>query len=178
MDDELWDLIDAAGAPVGRTHRRGDPRFPAGLFHVVASVCVVRGDGLVLLTRRAAGKDWGLTWEFPAGSALTGESSEQAAVRELQEETGVRVSTSDLRLVGRLTERTALFDVYVTHVAGDPVLALDPEEVCDSAWVPFAEAMRRGAAGEMAGPWTPRLEQLGERLAVLVEAGDSRRNRR
>ena len=80
MDDELWDLLDGAGVPVGRTHRRGDPSFPEGLFHIVASVCVVRGDGLVLVTRRAAAKDWGLTWEFPAGSALTGESSEQAAV--------------------------------------------------------------------------------------------------
>ncbi|MFE5407908.1 NUDIX domain-containing protein [Microbacterium sp. NPDC056569] len=170
MDDELWDLRDAAGAPIGRTHRRGDPTFPEGLFHIVASVCVVRGDGLVLLTRRAQGKDWGLTWEFPAGSALTGETSEQAAVRELHEETGVRVRTTDLRLVGRLTERTALFDVYVAQVAGDPVLALDPAEVCDSAWVPLAEAMRRGDAGEMAGPWTPRLTQLGARLAELASA--------
>ncbi|MEV4688935.1 NUDIX hydrolase [Microbacterium sp. LWH3-1.2] len=170
VDDELWDLLDGAGLPVGGTHRRGDPAFPDGLFHIVASVCVVRGDGLVLLTRRAAAKDWGLTWEFPAGSALTGESSEQAAVRELQEETGVQVRTSDLRLVGRLIERTALFDVYVAQVVGDPILALDPDEVCESAWVPLAEAMRRGAAGEMAGPWTPRLAQLGDRLHELVSA--------
>ena len=176
MDDELWDLLDAEGAPVGRTHRRGDPTFPEGLFHIVASVCVVRGDGLVLLTRRAEVKDWGLTWEFPAGSALAGETSEQAAMRELHEETGVRIRASDLRLVGRLTERTALFDIYAAHVTGDPVLALDPEEVCESAWVPLAEAMRRGEAGEMAGPWSPRLAQLGGRLAELVEAGDSRRN--
>ncbi|MFB7886043.1 NUDIX domain-containing protein [Microbacterium sp. NPDC056057] len=170
MDDELWDLTDAAGTPIGRTHRRGDPTFPEGLFHIVASVCVVRGDGLVLLTRRAAGKDWSLTWEFPAGSALTGETSAQAAVRELHEETGVLVGTSDLGLVGRLTERTALFDVYIARVDGDPVLALDPAEVCESAWVPFAEALRRAAAGEMAGPWTPRLEQLGESLGALVRA--------
>ena len=170
MDDELWDLTDAAGTPVGRTHRRGDPAFPDGLFHIVASVCVVREDGLVLITRRAEAKDWGLTWEVPAGSALTGETSAQAAVRELHEETGVQVGTSDLRLVGRLTERIALFDVYVAQVAGDPSLALDPVEVCDSAWVPLTEALRRGAAGEMAGPWTPRLEQLATRLSELVRA--------
>ena len=170
MDDELWDLTDAAGAPIGRTHRRGDPAFPEGLFHIVASVCVVRGDGLVLLTRRAQGKDWGLTWEFPAGSALTGETSEQAAVRELHEETGVQVRAADLRLVGRLTERTALFDFYVAQVAGDPVLALDPDEVCESFWAPLGEAMRRGTAGEMAGPWTPRLAHFGDRLAELVTA--------
>ncbi|KAF2414478.1 hypothetical protein B1729_04385 [Microbacterium sp. B35-04] len=169
MDDELWDVTDAAGIPTGRTHRRGDPDFPAGMFHIVASVCVVRGDGLVLMTRRAATKDFPLDWEFPAGSALVGETSPQAAVRELVEETGVQVGADDVVLVGRLTERTALFDVYVAVVAGDPALALDPEEVCESAWVPFAEALRRAAAGEMAAPWVPRLQELGARLAQRVQ---------
>ncbi|MDY0911011.1 NUDIX hydrolase [Microbacterium sp. CFBP9034] len=169
---ELWDLTDAAGIPTGRTHRRDDPDFPSGLFHIVASVCVVRGDGLVLMTKRAAIKDWPLAWEFPAGSALTGESSADAAVRELAEESGVRVETAALTLVGRLVERLALFDVYVTHVVGDPVLELDPEEVCEAEWVPLTEALRRSGAGEMAGPWVPRLERLGKRLAEL--AGSAR----
>ena len=169
MDDELWDVTDAAGTPSGRTHRRGDPDFPIGMFHIVASVVVVRGDGLVLMSRRAAVKDWGLCWEFPAGSALAGETSAEAAVRELSEETGVRVETGALTLVGRLVEKIAVFDVYLTRVPGDPVLELDPDEVCESAWVSLAEALRRGAAGEMAAPWVPRLEQLGARLAQLTE---------
>ena len=168
MDDELWDVTDAGGIPTGRTHRRGDPDFPVGMFHIVSSVVVVRGDGLVLMTRRAAVKDWGLYWEFPAGSALAGETSAEAAVRELGEEAGVHVGTDELTLVGRLVERIAVFDVYLAHVPGDPALELDPDEVCESAWVPLAEAMRRAAAGEMATPWVPRLEQLGARLAQLV----------
>ena len=170
MDGEVWDVTDADGIPTGRTHRRGDPDFPAGMFHIVASVCVVRGDGLVLMTRRAATKDFPLDWEFPAGSALTGETSAEAAVRELAEEAGVQVGAEDVVLVGRLTETTALFDVYVAAVAGDPALTLDTEEVCESAWVPFAEALRRAAAGEMAAPWARRLERFGPRLAELVES--------
>ncbi|WP_164743573.1 NUDIX hydrolase [Microbacterium sulfonylureivorans] len=169
MDGELWDVTDAAGTPTGVTHRRGDPDFPAGRFHVVASVCVVRGDGLVLITRRAAEKDWPLAWEFPAGSALAGETSVEGAVRELAEETGVRVEGADLQFVGRVVEETALFDFYVTFLPGDPVLELDPEEVCESAWVPLAQALRRSDDGEMAGPWTPRLAQLGARLEELVD---------
>nr|WP_284445008.1 NUDIX hydrolase [Microbacterium yannicii] len=138
------------------------------MFHVVASVCVARGDGLVLMTRRAATKDFPLDWEFPAGSALSGETSAQAAVRELAEEAGVRVGADDIVLVGRLAERTALFDLYVAAVSGDPALTLDPEEVCESAWVTFPEALRRAAAGEMAAPWVPRLERFGPRLGELV----------
>ena len=71
---ELWDLIDETGRPLGRTHRRDDPAFPDGTFHLVVSVCAVRPDGRVLTTRRAAVKDWPLSWEFPAGSALAGET--------------------------------------------------------------------------------------------------------
>lgn len=170
MDGELWDVTDASGIPTGRTHRRGDAGFPPGMFHVVASVCVVRGDGLVLMTRRSEEKDWPLCWEFPAGSALAGETSAEGAVRELREETGVRVAVDDLRLVGRVVEESALFDLYLVHVTGDPALELDPAEVCESAWVPLDEARRRARAGETAGPWTPRLAQLGSRLAELARA--------
>ena len=168
MDAELWDVTDAAGTPTGRTHRRGDPDFPASLFHIVSSVCAVRPDGSVLMTRRAAVKDWGLFWELPAGSALAGETSAEAAVRELGEETGVHVRVDDLTLVGRVAEETALFDVYVAHLTADPVLALDPSEVCESEWASWDEVLRRCEAGTMAGPWVARLGEIGARLAELV----------
>ena len=176
MDGELWDVTDADGHPIGITHRRGDPDFPAGRFHIVASICLVRGDGRVLMTRRALIKDYPLMWEFPAGSVLSGETSAEGAVRELHEEAGVAVEVTQLAVVGRVVEETALFDLYAAQVPGDPPVVLDPEEVCESAWVPFAEALRRGAAGKMADPWVPRLEQLGSRLAELVEPGDWRRD--
>ena len=169
-------MTDADGHPIGITHRRGDPDFPLGRFHIVASVCLVRGDGRVLMTRRAAIKDYPLSWEFPAGSALAGETSAEGAVRELHEEAGVPLQVAQLVMVGRVVEATALFDLYAAHVPGDPPVVLDPEEVCESEWVTFAEALRRGDAGEMADPWVPRLAQLGDRLAELVDTGDSRRH--
>ncbi len=110
-ESELWDLTDRQGNPSGRTHRRGAPDWPAGYFHVVAATCVVRDDNLVLLTKRAATKDYPLTWEFPAGSALTGERSVEAAIRELREETGLSAVTQKMGLVGRFTEPTALIDL-------------------------------------------------------------------
>lgn len=89
--DELWDVTDVTGAAIGRLHRRADP-VPVGLFHIVASVCLVRGDGLVLMSCRSANKDWPLCWELPAGSILAGESSAEGASRELAEEVGVCVT--------------------------------------------------------------------------------------
>ena len=168
MDGELWDLTDAAGTPIGRTHRRGDPDFPAGLFHVIAAVCVVRDDGLVLITQRAVVKDHPLKWEFPAGSALAGETSRQAAVRELGEETGLQAPEAALEPVGRVVEAEALLDLYVVRGLRDLTLRLDPEEVADSAWVPLADVFRRCDDGTMAGPWVDRLDLLGAHLQAMV----------
>lgn len=169
-DDELWDLTDRSGAPLHRHHRRELP-VPAGAYHVVASVCVVRGDGRVLMTRRAKTKDWPLAEELPAGSALAGETSVQAAQRELVEETGVRVAADDLEFVGRLIEQSALFDLYVARVVGDPALRLDPLEVCDSEWVSTEELFRRAARGDMAGPWRDRIDELGRSLVAVLGRG-------
>lgn len=166
--EELWDLTDESGAPLGITHRRSDP-VPAGAFHVVASVCVELSGGSVLMTRRAETKDWPLAWELPAGSALAGETSVEAASRELAEETGLRVAPEDLVLVGRVVEESALFDLYAARIADDDDLDLDPLEVCESEWVSVEELFRRAARSEMAGPWADRLDELGRDLVQRIE---------
>lgn len=158
--DELWDVTDAEGSATGRTYRRGDPDWPTGAFHVVAATCVYRDDGTVLLTQRAAAKDFPLAWEFPGGSALAGESTRTAASRELREETGLLASPEALTLVGRFTEASALFDFYVTLGDDDSGLSLDPSEVMAAEWVTIEEVDRRRCAGLMATPWSARLEAL------------------
>jgi len=170
-DDELWDLRDVRGNLIGGTHRRGAPDFPAGFYHAVAGTCVVRDDGLVLVTLRSAAKDYPLTWEFPAGSALAGETSSEAAVRELHEETGLTVAADSMGLVGRFVETSALFDLYVANVLDASALAVDGDEVADAEWVTLDEVARRRDAGLMAAPWEPRLERMWPRLASLAALG-------
>ncbi|MDR3085667.1 MAG: NUDIX domain-containing protein, partial [Christensenellaceae bacterium] len=91
---ELWDLRDENGRAAGGTVQRGlanQPQapFPEGRFHLVAIACVCAPGGRLLITRRAPGKFFELSWEFPGGSALVGESGLQAALRETMEETGL-----------------------------------------------------------------------------------------
>ena len=56
----------------------------------IAVVCaaIVDRDGRVLLAQRPAHKHLGFKWEFPGGKVETGESPEQALVREIREELG------------------------------------------------------------------------------------------
>jgi len=175
VEGELWDLVDAAGRPVGVTHRRGDPDFPVGRYHVVSSVCAVRADGRVLISQRAAVKDFALDWEFAAGSALAGETSREAAVRELREETGLGASADELLFVGRCVEASALFDLYVTHDVDPTALQLDPEEVAASQWVTLDQVRERYRAGEFAAPWVARLDELWPALTAAVSAGEKPR---
>lgn len=167
-DAETWDLLDERGAPTGETHRREDPRWPTNRFHLMVATCVVRSDGLVLLTRRAATKAFPFMWEIPGGSVLAGETGAQAAVRELREETGLVVDGSDLRRVGRGAESTALLDVYVAAVRGRPRLHLDPAEVDRAAWVTWSEVETHRAAGRMPAPWVGCFDPLWPDLTRAV----------
>jgi len=61
-------------------------------IHVVPCVVVFNREGKVLLLRRARSKRNGGKWEIPGGSLKFGESPRKGAIRELMEETGMRVS--------------------------------------------------------------------------------------
>ncbi|MFB9608608.1 NUDIX domain-containing protein [Streptomyces roseofulvus] len=71
---------------------------PAAIRYT-ADVVAVTDDGRVLLIRRGWDPYEG-HWALPGGHVDHGETSLQAAVRELEEEAGVRVAEDELRLVG------------------------------------------------------------------------------
>ena len=66
--------------------------MPSGTIEVAASI-VRRSDGRVLMAERTAGQLSPGFWEFPGGKIDRGESAEQAAIRELDEEIGMRALT-------------------------------------------------------------------------------------
>ncbi len=59
---------------------------------LVVACALVDADGRVLLARRPEGKAMAGLWEFPGGKIAEGETPEDALVRELHEELGIRVS--------------------------------------------------------------------------------------
>ena len=89
-------------------------------------------------------------WGLPKGAVFEGETSEQAALREVQEETGL-----DAEIVGRLDTIEYFFragdtlikkrvDFYLmTHTGGE--LTPQLSEVDDVEWVELSEAIRRAS---------------------------------
>ncbi|WP_315389362.1 Nudix family hydrolase [uncultured Stenotrophomonas sp.] len=67
---------------------------PKRSIHVVAAV-ITDARGRILLNRRTENRDMAGLWEFPGGKRETGESSEQALVRELREELGIEAEVGD-----------------------------------------------------------------------------------
>lgn len=88
-NQEYWDLVNADMKKLGPKIQRGST-MPEGTYHVAVEIVPTDMKGHVLITQRSPFKKMGAgKYEFPAGSVLSGESVLRAAVRELQEETGL-----------------------------------------------------------------------------------------
>jgi 8-oxo-dGTP diphosphatase len=104
----------------------------------IAAAIITHG-GRVLLIRRAAAEG-ALSWQFPAGKTEPGESVEDAAVREVLEETGVKVIATHV-LGERIHPATAACVVYVAcTLTGGVAHTASPREVAEARWVSPQEA--------------------------------------
>ncbi|MDR0253056.1 MAG: 8-oxo-dGTP diphosphatase MutT [Brucellaceae bacterium] len=56
---------------------------------LVAACALIDTDGRILLAQRPEGKNLVGLWEFPGGKVESGETPEDALIRELQEELGI-----------------------------------------------------------------------------------------
>ena len=63
---------------------------------LVAAVALVDADGRVLIAQRPEGKTMAGLWEFPGGKVASGETPEEALIRELDEELGIDVAENCL----------------------------------------------------------------------------------
>ncbi|MFE4205632.1 NUDIX hydrolase [Streptomyces goshikiensis] len=103
----------------------------------VAAAIVVH-EGRVLLVRRRV-SEGRLSWQFPAGKVEPGESREDAAVRETQEETGLMVKPVQL-LGERVHPDTGRLMSYTAcEVLGGNAHVADSDELAEVAWVAHAE---------------------------------------
>ena len=109
---EYFDLYTFDRKPLGKKVQRGAP-IPFGEYHIVVQVMTINNKGEILLTQRVPEKTSGGKWECSGGCAVSGETSREAAVRELFEETGIEVSPDELKLDWTMTTDSMLRDFYI-----------------------------------------------------------------
>lgn len=105
-------------------------------YHVAVHVVLARADGAIAMLRRANTGYADGCWTVPAGHVEFGEQLHDAAVRELAEETSVRLKPGDLEYAllqhKRDTDRQERFDVFFTATLPPDQRAVNLErDKCD-----------------------------------------------
>ncbi len=105
----------------------------------------LKGHAAIILTRRASKlRNHAGQWALPGGSIDPGETPEDAALRELEEEVGLQLD--DDRIIGRLDDFSTRSGFNITPVVvwggNDVKLTANFEEVDAIHRIPLAEFMR------------------------------------
>jgi 8-oxo-dGTP pyrophosphatase MutT (NUDIX family) len=142
FDDDLRSLLRAHLTQFESRNAPMEDRRPAAVAVVVQPD--EKGEAAILLTRRAAGlKRHGGQWALPGGRLDPGETPEDAALRELEEEIGLVLPHE--HILGRLDDLPTRSGFVITPVVlwGDPdtLLRPDPREVAGVYFVPIADLL-------------------------------------
>lgn len=103
---EYLEVVDEENNLTGQIEER-DIIHKKGLWHREISVWIMNQDGEVLLQKRSAKKKQGANnWSTCAGHVDVGEEPKMTAIREIQEELGIKVQEKDLEYL--FTEKVAV----------------------------------------------------------------------
>ena len=144
---ELWDVYDKDRNLTGRTHVRGDDLLPED-YHLVVHVWIRNSRGQFLMTRRSPNKGYPLLWEATGGSALAGDDSLTAAIREVKEETGLTLAAENGKIVHQYSGPDHHVDVGLFELDVDlEKVTLQEGETCDKRLSTPAEILNGLADG-------------------------------
>ena len=156
---ELWDVLDGHRQPTGRTHPRGVP-LPEGDYHLVVLVLLQNDKGEFLITRRAPNKGYPNMWEFTGGSALAGDDSLYAALREMREETGIELDPACGRVVATEQWSDSFCDIWLFRQNFDPsAVVLQEGETTAAMAASREQILQMEREGEFI-PFRPALREL------------------
>jgi len=135
---EKWDLYDKDRNKTNRIGIRGQ-KIHDDLYHLVVDVWIINSHGEFLLTKRSANKSFPNLWTMCGGAAIQGDSSLLAALREVEEEIGIRLRSQASQLVTSLRREDmspkSFKDVWLFQAdfSIDQVTC-QPGEVQEAAW--------------------------------------------
>ena len=110
--------------------------------------CFIEHDGDILLIKRANGKYQNDKWSVPGGKIDKGETESDAAIREVFEETGLRIDPKKMLFIERSYVRFTDFDFiyifyrYVLDSKEKPKIVLSATEHTEYKWVTPKDALK------------------------------------
>lgn len=140
---EIWDLYDKDRIKTGETMVRGN-QFKENTYHLVVHVCIFNLEGKMLIQQRQPFKDgWPNMWDITVGgSAVSGDTSQLAAEREVYEEIGYKLSLDGIRPSLTINFDKGFDDIYLIQKDVDiSKLKLQYEEVQSVKWASKEEIL-------------------------------------
>lgn len=136
---EIWDIYDKYRNFTGRTHIRG-VELEQGDFHLVVHVWIKNSKNQYLITKRTPNKTFPNMWAATGGSAIKGESSQEAAIREVKEETGLQLLPKNGLRLFSFRRSSDFGDVWLFEQDFDLAdVVLQEGETCDAKWLTIEE---------------------------------------
>ena len=158
---EYWDIYDIERAKTGRTMVRGS-EFEDDAYHLVVHVCIFNDKKEMLIQQRQPFKEgWPDMWDITVGgSAVTGDTSQKAAEREVLEEIGLKLDLKGIRPHLTVNFDRGFDDIYLIEKNVDiNELTLQPEEVQAVKWAGRDEILAMIEKGDFI-PYYPELVNL------------------
>lgn len=156
---EYWDAYDKDGHKLKETLVRGE-EIPKEVYHLVAEVLVRHTDGDFLLMQRDLKKEIfpGYYEASAGGSALKGETAQEAIIRELREETGIH-AFKHLELINTSIYLDSIFKTFYCIVDIDKdSIVLQEGETINYKWLNKDDFLAYSQSDEALAPQIKRLK--------------------
>lgn len=126
----------------------------AKISHQTVSVvagCLICNDNKYLLVQERKASMHG-QWNLPAGRVHESESLEQAAAREVLEETGYVVEVGQQVIVAHYAANEPVLHAYEAKIVGGE-LQPSPDDVLDAQWFSIEEIVELHKQGKLRVDW-------------------------
>ena len=169
MNKEIWDIFNEKGVLTGKTAVRGRSFLKPGEYHLVVHIWIQSPDGQFLIQRRSERKKlMPGEWAATGGAAISGESSFNAAKRELFEELGIISNEETLKQIFRLKRRNSFLDVWFIEADAEITsLKLQESEVAEAKWVSRDELQKMIKTGHFHNYGREYFQKLFESTDLL-----------
>lgn len=95
---EMWDILDENGNKTGKLHKRGE-KMNDNEYHIIVQSWIKNSNGEFIITKRSPNHYLPNLWECSGGSAIAGEDSLAAVLRETKEEIGIALNPDKGKII-------------------------------------------------------------------------------
>jgi len=160
---EYWDLYNEKREKTNKLHLRADGlnELNPGEYHIVVNIWIMNDKNEILITQRHPEKTFPLKWECSGGSIIAGEDSITGALREVEEEIGIKLKKENGKLIYTKKRKMDFKDIYLfKENINIKEAKLQENEVIDIKWVTKGELMEMVKEKKIAEPIIEDIKEL------------------